>query len=426
MAILPRNTGVQALQAGETHFLLGEYTAAEQAYAEALDLLPHDPQPALRLAELYHTWGLPEKGIAALEETNRRGGTSPVQLELNLLAEAKAWSQLEEKAYEHLEEAPGEVQVLAILTDALLQQGKCAEAVKVAAMWREAAPQDPNALRTWGILNLQEGTAASILALCQSDVALCQALQSNNHAPLQQDLSIGQTLLHQNAAALAACVLQHAVDTDATSADAHAWLGSTLDAIGQPQEAYPHLQKATELAPQKSLGWLLLGTHYLNQNQLEHSREALLKAYQLDPANPAPCLALAAVAAAQGNYTEAPDWIAAALKYATDDPEVWKAAARFYLERNLQQDQEPLASAKIAVKLAPEDAETWMLLGWARLMAGEIQPAIDTLDVALGLKANSTITAQTYYLRGLALKAAGDEQEAEQAFIRAADLGYQR
>jgi len=62
-----------------------------------------------------------------------------------------------------------------------------------------------------------------------------------------------------------------------------------------------------------------------------------------------------------------------------------------------------------------------MLLGQFRLIAGDNAGALDALNAAIEL--DSTL-GEAHYLRGRALQAAGEQAEAQEAFVRAADLGY--
>jgi Flp pilus assembly protein TadD len=203
--------------------------------------------------------------------------------------------------------------------------------------------------------------------------------------------------------------------------EAEAWLGAALERMERPTEARPHLERATALAPDLPLGWLLLGGHDLAGGRLEKARESLARAQRLDPGNPAPCLALANLVAAEGRYPEVETWTEAALTRAPNDPEMWKAVARFYLERNLRQGENPLWAAEGAVRLAPEDAEALSLLGWARLLEGDATGALEALDGAL--ERDPTL-AEAHALRAQALSALGREMEAREAMVRATDLGY--
>jgi tetratricopeptide (TPR) repeat protein len=141
----------------------------------------------------------------------------------------------------------------------------------------------------------------------------------------------------------------------------------------------------------------------------------------LDPENPAPCLVIAELKAAQGFYTEVDTWIKAALERADNDIDIWKTAVRIYLSRNLVYSDFPLEIAEKAVSIDPNDAETHLLLGWAYVLKGDIPKAQPEIDLAIELNPS---LGQAYYLRGLLQKLDGKTQASDASFTRAADLGY--
>ncbi len=412
---LERSAGLEALREGEAHLAAGEFTAAEQALQEAARLLPRSPEPSLRLVHLYRTWERPAAGLIALDEAARRGAEEEtVSLRLDLLAESGSWDKLREAAEARLKEEPQKQQALGLLTRALLHQQACKAAEVRAAAWYAVAPEESVAQRIWGALALHEE------ALCRAGGAPCTALQHCSEGE-HCHLAVGQALLAEGEWALAACVLEKAVEVTPGSGSAHAWLGAALERLGELEAARSHLEQAVELAPEEPLGWLLLGRHLLQRGELEEAREALFAAHRLDPQNPAPVLAMAGLFAARGMYQEADVWAEAALERAEDDPEMWKAVARFYLQRNLSREGRVQEITAEAVERAPEDAEAWLLLGWARLLGGDAEGALQTLDGALAL---SPALGQAHYLRAQALQNLERSEEAQEAFTRAADLGY--
>ena len=182
-----------------------------------------------------------------------------------------------------------------------------------------------------------------------------------------------------------------------------------------------HFYTAVDLDPTNPLGWLLLGSHSLKSGDWDTARAALLNAQRLDPENPAPCLTMAELKAAQGLYSEVDTWIKAALERAVNDIDIWKAAAGVYVTRNLVQSELPAQIADGAVYLNPRDAEAHLLLGWSYLLLGDTGKASPELDKAIELDAS---LGQAFYLRGVLLEQEGNLEQAEVAFIRAADLGY--
>lgn len=389
------SAGLEVLRLAESHAAHGERTAAAAAYRQALTLLPADPYPALRQAALYAGWGHGAEGLRALTEATHRGASAAQtrSLRLTLLAQAGQWDQLAHEATLRLAESPADAQALALLTQAQTQQGDCAAAAETAGRWQAAAPADPAA---------QEAVAA--LQPCATPGC---------------HLRSGQQCLAEGQWALAVCSLEQAVAANPTSAEAHAWLGEALSRAGRPAEARRALEQATTLAPEAPVGWLLLGLHALRQNDVVTAQEALHRARQLDPGNPAPCLGLMEVAALNANYTAVDTWTEAALLRGPEDVEVWKAVARFYVTRGLQRNEFPGRAAEQAIRLAPADAEAWLLLGRSRLLTGKAGEALMALDQAVAL---APALAAAHRWRGEALRLLGREGEAQAAFIQAANL----
>jgi len=398
----------QTLDAAATLVASGEYTAAEQRYQQALSDFPTASQPALELAQLYHVWQRPEESLAALQQAQQRGApeatTQP--LIINALAQNQAWEDVQTEAQGWLTRAPEDTEILARLTQAQLEIGDCAAATESALRWQQTTTNTA-AILTWSML-----TGADAICQYRNDLCLC----SDNCA-----LHRGYISLRKGDWAMAACLLEQAVAATPNSADAHAWLAEALARTDRPQPAAQHFEQATQLAPDAPLAWLLWGTHQLNWGDAEAARKSLLRAQSLDPANPAPCLAMAEVKAYTGHYDEIGIWTTAALERAPWDSDVWQAVARLYLERRLIQGRFPMQIAKQAVDLAPTDAAAQMLVGWAYLNQGDATHALFELDGAIHLDAT---LAQAHHLRGRALQATGEITAAQAAFIRAADLGY--
>ena len=412
------DAAAEYLRAAADHIAAGEYTAAETSYHEAIQAAPNDPQPILELTRLYLLWQRPQAGLSALDEAIRQGAPAQehANLRLELLALAGNWSQVTVEAAERLRAYPNDGAALGLLTEAYLQDYQCIAATTMARRWHEAAPEDRDAALTWSLL------ASDSLLLCETDARLREttfcAQIDDGTIP---DMDLAAALIRSGNWPLAACVLTRAAARSPATAETHAWFGEALARVGRPAEAQEHLIAATTLAPEAPLGWLLLGTHYLGQQETDAARESLLRARALDPRNPAPYLALAEATAQAGRYDEVDVWITSALDNAPTDADIAKAAARFYLERHLIHTEYPFRAIQSAIQLAPDDGEAYMLLGQFRLITGDHTGAVAALDTAIRL---APTLGPAHYLRGLALQATGRNNDAHQAFTRAADLSY--
>lgn len=405
-------------QQAEAHIAAGEYIAAEALYQSARQAYPDAAKPAYRLAQLYQQWGRPEEGLRALEEAIRNGLPAPKDeeaqsLRLTLLAQAGAWEQVIAEAQTMSPDA----HALELLTRAHLQRYECDAARQSAARWHDLAPEEHKkaAARMSGLL------ADDPAQICTADADLCAALAACSDDPGGCDTAIGYALLRAGDWGLAACVLTRAVEAHPQSAEAYAWLGESLSRLGEATAARERLERAVELAPDSAQPWLLLGMYNFQQGNLAIAKSDLLRAQRLDPGNPAPCLAMAELKAQQGKYDEVNLWVEAALTRAPTDADLWKAAARLYLQRSLRQPPYPLSAAEGAVTLTPDDAEAHLLLGWARFERGELSAALDKLNTAVEMAPDS---GHATYLRGQVHQAMGNTEAAQADFTRAANLGY--
>ncbi len=405
-------------QQAEAHIAAGEYTAAEALYQSARQTYPDDPQPAYRLAQLYQQWGRPELGLRALEEALRNGlpaekDEEAQSLRLTLLAQAGAWDQVVAEA----ETTPSDTLPLELLTRAHLQRYECDAARQSAARWHNLASEEQRkeSARISGLL------ADDPTQICAADADLCAALATCSEESSACDAAIGHALLRAGDWGLAACALTRAVEATPASAEVHAWLGESLNRLGETTAAREHLERAVELAPDNAQPWLLLGMYDFQQGNLDVAKSELLRAQRLDPNNPAPCLTLAELKAQRGKYDEVNLWVEAALARAPTDADLWKAAARLYVQRSLRQPPYPLAAAEGAVTLAPDDAEAHLLLGWARFERDELAAALDELHTAVELAPD---LGHAYYVRGQVREALGNTEAAQADFTRAANLGY--
>ncbi|MGC9469383.1 MAG: tetratricopeptide repeat protein [Anaerolineae bacterium] len=410
----PNDVVTRLMLEAEAFVKAGAYSAAEEAYQDAASQASEDPAPTLALVDLYLLWSRADAGLEAVEAAKGRGASSQdtVPRRLRLLLSAGRWSEVTEVAEAGLAAStvePGEAH--AALLRAHLQQHACLDAQRDAQRLARARPLDTGPARTLALLT---GDSAALEKL---DPALVAGLEGCSPAC---DLPIAQRLIRADEWGLAACLLARSVAT-APSAEAHLWLGEALARIGKISAAEDHFLTAVEQMPDSALAWLLLGKYELSKGNLERGRVALLNAQRLDPLNPAPCLGVAELKAEAGKYDEADRWIGAALDRSGRDPEVWKAAARFYLSRDLVENKRVIEMAQEAVDLAPEDAEAYMLLGWAYLAVGRPMEAAAALTTAADLDPTS---AEAHYHHARALHALGREDAAEQALTRARDLDY--
>ncbi len=76
---------------------------------------------------------------------------------------------------------------------------------------------------------------------------------------------------------------QHAVDHGAPGSAVHVNLGLALQQAGRPDDAPPHFEQATRIAPSDGRAWYLLGRAYVTQKKYDDAERALRQAAQHMP-----------------------------------------------------------------------------------------------------------------------------------------------
>jgi tetratricopeptide (TPR) repeat protein len=429
---------IEALTAtAAVHVANGEFTAAEAAYIAALEATDTERSAGiwLQLAELYRRWQRPADGLAALANATSANAASAnatsahaapaaedvQQLRLALFVADGQWAEAVATAEAVLAEAPTNAAAWQHLIEAHLALGAC-DAAREAAARAATGQHDPSPPLTELVILLR----GDYDALARTSPTLAAGIVPCGDSC---DIEMGLRLVRQQRWALAACLLHRGLADDPLSGDVHweaetrAWLGEAWMQLGRVSRARTELQMAVDLAPDAPLPWLLLGKSALVEGEFETAQDALYRTHQLDPLSPAPCLALAELAAAQGRYAEADLWIEAALERAPNEPDIYVAAARFYLKRDIASNVTLLGIVERALALAPEHPEVLVIVGWHRLNTGEVWAAREVLDQAVE---RAPELAEAHYLRGLALQATGAPEEATAALVRAADLGEER
>lgn len=407
----------------------GRYTAAEAAYGEALGATTSDDLVRVQLAELYLLWDRPRDGLDALTHVSPNAMTEETKvLHLQLLVADHQWQQVIALANDLTGTPNGASYPWQALIQAHLMVGDCDAARQTAKRAFQKVSEPQTLIRDtaqildgeWALPPVSPDSLLVGIVPCDTEEVDC-------------DRIVGLRLVRSAAWGLASCVLQQTTAIDAEAGELGrpknhqsellSWLGEALARTGQRSRASAAWHRATELSPESPLPWLLLGQERLVAGDLETARPALLHAQRLDPANPAPCLAMAELKALMGRYDEVNVWIGAALERAPREAEVWKTAARFYLARDLASESDVSRIIAQAHLLAPEDPEVHVLQGWQNLLSNEPAVALDNLETAIAL---DPARAEAHYLRALALEAVGDSDAAEDARIRAADLGDSR
>jgi tetratricopeptide (TPR) repeat protein len=201
-------------------------------------------------------------------------------------------------------------------------------------------------------------------------------------------------------------------------ADAYAYMGQAFDQLGWPGWARAALFRALEIAPQSPVVQTLLGLFWDRRGASALARHYYETAYLQDQRNPGLCLEISDTYAAEGNYTAAEVWLFYAVEIAPNDPLVWGALARFYLDFGIGVEQSGLTAARRLLDLSPNDARAHDLMGWAYFLAGEYDRAKASLTRALTIDPR---LASAHFHLGRLLAHLGDYDSASEAYRRAAN-----
>ena len=421
------------LRQGDTLASNSERTAAAAVYEEALQLRRDDPEPYLRLAQLYLDWGRTDEALAMLTEAERLGvgpGDS-VRLERLWVAVYVAradWPAVIEHAQSMIalspDDTPGGGDARHILARAYVEVRDWDAAREEYEALLQSDPDDALAHERLGAL-LAGDDPAAIQHLFAAGTSLADELLATleepgvANDPAYTQALLGRVLVEAEEWALASYHFEQALHLNSSYPDAHAYLGYVLIQMDHPREAWPHLLMAVSWAPDSVVTHTFLGLYYEEQGDYAAARAEYEAAYDLDPTNPALCVAIGNMWAAEGRYVAAEIWLQEAVSLDSDSPVWWEALARFYLDHNITFEGRAVSAAEKLLEFAPDDARVYDLSGWAAFQSGDQATALERLSRALDL--DPTLASAHYHL-GVLLDEQGDSQGAQEAFARAIDL----
>jgi tetratricopeptide (TPR) repeat protein len=405
-----------------------ERTAAVAVYEEAAQLCPGDPEPYLRLVQLYLDWGRTDEALAMLAEAERLGVGEGDEARLERLWVAAYvaradWPSVVEHARRVIALSPGS-DARHALARAYVEMREWDKARAEYETLLQSDPDDALAHERLGALLVGDDSAA-IRHLFAAGTGLADELLGALDEPGVADdpaytrALLGRVLFEVQEWALASYHFERALHVDPSYPDAHAYLGYALNQMGHSKEAWPHLLMAVSWAPDSVVTRAFLGLYYEGQGDYTAARTEYETAYDLDPTNPALCVAIGNTWAAEGRYVAAEIWLSEAVSLQPDNPVWWETLARFYLDHNITFEGRAISATEKLLEIAPDDAQTYDLSGWAAFQAGDQAAALDRLSQALDL--DPTLASAHYHL-GVLLDERGDTRGAQEAFVRAIDL----
>ncbi|MFZ2470447.1 MAG: tetratricopeptide repeat protein [Methanothrix sp.] len=189
----------------------------------------------------------------------------------------------------------------------------------------------------------------------------------------------------------------------------------------------------TQLVSKAAMDWLNQGSQLYNKGSKESALLCYDKAIELDPSFDSPFISKGICLESMGRYDEALKAYDEAIKINPLSSGVWNAKGE------LLQDQgkydEAIKAYNISIELDPDYAFTWIGKGSILGRNGMYQEAIKCFDEAIKCydadhmkKPNHMSDPKdakiAWYNKGIALKALGNDSEANTAFDKAKGLGY--
>jgi tetratricopeptide (TPR) repeat protein len=230
-------------------------------------------------------------------------------------------------------------------------------------------------------------------------------------APTDADTYLGVTLVGLGEWPFAERALQMALDANAVNPEARAYLGFVRDQQGR--DGLPDLQAALAMDPNDSLVYYLLGLHWRSAGESDEEYTAFMRAYFLDPSNPALAVEVGTTLQNQSDLTGAEEWFLRAIDLSPDDVRWRRILAVFYADTGYRLEDTGLPFIQAASQAAPDDSDIRASLGWAYYQTHDIQRAYDELNAAVGLDPDNP---RSRYYVAVVLEQRGDQQGAVDSY----------
>ena len=207
-------------------------------------------------------------------------------------------------------------------------------------------------------------------------------------AALQPDraaahLNVGYTLFSMQRHQQAVVALQRSLQLDASSHEAHYFLGCAKAERGDMEGATVSLSQAVSLSPEFDIGWIQLGIFRERQGAPEQARQCYRRAVAIQPAATDGWQGLARTALAARQNAEA---LEATDRWLALDSRAGAAhGMRADALRRLDRNREAQDAAETAIAFRTDDPMLWQVLGWVRNDAGRFDEAMEAFQRALAL-----------------------------------------
>jgi Flp pilus assembly protein TadD len=222
---------------------------------------------------------------------------------------------------------------------------------------------------------------------------------------------VGQVLTKHGYWSSAARAFQSATELEPTYADAHTFLGLSLDEIGE--SGFESYQRAIDLANDQALPYINFGIYWLRNGYPDIALEKFELAAKLEPDNPLISVQIGHVYEFQGEIEIAIGAYRAATELAPQDPTFWIILAQASLghEFNVAAIGQP--AARNALALDPDNPTTIDALGYSYYLLGDFDYADRLITRAIGLE---PLNPLVQYHLGLLRASQNHYQQSKAAF----------
>ncbi len=451
---------VDLVRQGDVYQSRKEYSAAIEAYRQAVALKPRSAVPFLRIGQVYLTQRRYESAGEAFGQAYELGAKEEALAGLGLVY---AGLGDEERAINCWRQAlsldPGEAAVRYRLGRIYLEQGDFQAAQQEFEALIVQDEHNPAAHYQMGLLlaghDPQQATVHLTKAAGDSqeyDCPVCSGWicnpaagppdlqcggsKSYSFTDAEEMLAaleevereenqaravalLGVAYLERGELSLAKRQLERAIQLNSDYAEAYAYLGHVQGQLGQYEAGWDNLVKAVTLEPDSVLAHYFLGVTYRSLGMWKEARMRFWRAVNLDPNNAALCVDLAQAYLEEPDYVAAEGWFRAAVQREPEDARFQVILAQFYVDRVYKVEEEGVPAALRAVELDAESAMAHDVLGWAYHLTGRWREARTHLQRALALDPD---LARAHYHLGALYAARGDGEAARREYQRAIDL----
>ena len=189
---------------------------------------------------------------------------------------------------------------------------------------------------------------------------------------------------------------QQAIELNAYFAPAWLGIAQVRWALDPEADIEDALEKAIELDPGYTEGFLVRASYYISKGETEKALEDLATAEQLAPNSAILFVERARLYMAEGKFDQALQDALRAHEIDFTLLPAYHVLAQAYMA--LDQPEEALQFAQVYVRYETKDPQAWLLLGKAYLTGKNYEKALDAFDNALELQER---LADAYYYRGL-------------------------